>query len=432
MVSALLTPGYRSTPPAASNTPPSHPVRPSPFWLGGASPAGAVWLNNNTANQRLVIPSRPSLAQDTFQRTAAVASPLPAVSSPAAITLTPDDEALLKQTQQQLGPQQYSRLQAEAYKEKGNEYFLLNHYELAASEYLKALYADPSYTDAYYNLGRIYALQRNVPGAIEAYRRLIMIDPSDHETRVLLANSYSANGQYQDSLGQFQAVLQSQPAYDPARRGMAYLQNQLQGLRQPQGAQQAFNQQAQQTLHAAKTLIKDYYQQQGRRDSIQLVEAMVYQFAPTQLRNSGDNMAEFDFQYPPRGLIRLKPELAYAGPPVVGAYLVHELTHALDGDAISSIMEEQDAYRDQTRFWIAYRGDTKDPNLDMAANLMQTSVDQLDQEVRRSYGDDHLLPEKSPGHGLPRNADALLDYNRAKLDKLKSYEMQRIKLLMAG
>jgi hypothetical protein len=73
-------------------------------------------------------------------------------------------------------------------------------------------------------------------------------------------------------------------------------------------------------------------------------------------------MAEYDHEAMPnpeagtQGLIRIKPELAFASPNVLGAYLIHELVHASDGDAISSIREEQDAYRYKPSFGWPIRG----------------------------------------------------------------------------
>jgi hypothetical protein len=161
-----------------------------------------------------------------------------------------------------------------------------------------------------------------------------------------------------------------------------------------------------------------------------LQKGVEIQFVATEERKLNSNMAEYDHTVGSQGLIRVRPELAYASPNVLAAYLTHELVHAMDGDAISSIMEEQDAYRLQARFWLAHKTGVNDTNLDLSASLYQQGIDLLDQEVRRSYSDDELLPEKSPGHGLPKTPEALLEYNKEKRDKLKSYQMNRIKSLL--
>ena len=375
-----------------------------------------------------------SIAPDSFQkqseRKKAPIGPLNA----SAVALQEADRSILNQPASisDVGDQEFKNLQAERFKERGNEYYLLRHYDLAISEYLKSLYADPAYTDSYYNLGKIYTITGDNRRAIEAYRRLLIIKPEDYETRVLLAQRYADNQQYNAALEQYETVLNQKPNFDPASRNRQYLLNKLQAIEQPELAGQIFNQKAQQTLGQAKSLVKAYYQQHHQRESIKLLEKLSFQFSPTEARQSGNNMAEYDNKFGQYGIIRIRPELAYANHRVLGAYIIHEMIHALDQDPLSSVIEEQDAYRKQAQFWIQQKGQVEDPNLDLASDLYTKSVDLLDQEVRRSYGDDDLLPEKSPGHGLPKNAESLLEYNRQKLNKLKSFQMERIKSLIPG
>jgi tetratricopeptide (TPR) repeat protein len=362
-----------------------------------------------------------------------------ALLKPAAMPLAPQDQALFNAANDSpaISPETYNHLQAEAYKEKGNDFFLLRHYDMAIAEYLKSLYADPAYTDPYYNLGKIYTMKGDAPRSVEVYRRLLAITPQDDEVRVLLAQQYIKLGQYPEALAQYTTALAHNPQFDPARRALALLQCQLTAQQNPAAGQAAFIAASTQNIAQAKQLAKTYYKTQPNGHAYAaLADKLSYQYATTQARNMGDNMSEYDHQDPagskPLRLVRFRPELAFANPAVTAAYLVHELVHALDNDAISSIMEEQDAYRHQARFWKAHRAQAQDPNLDMAANLYDKSVDLLDQEVRRSYSDDNLLPEKSPGHGLPTSDNGLIEYNREKLDRMRSYDMQRIKSLITG
>jgi tetratricopeptide (TPR) repeat protein len=338
-----------------------------------------------------------------------------------------------------LNPKQLNRLRAEAYKDKGNDYFLLQRYDQAIAEYLKALYAAPDYTDAYYNLGKVYLRLNDSPRATEVFERLLTLDPADHEVRVLLAQQYVAQGQATPAMLQLLAVVRAQPTNDPANRLLRFTQHSLLASQQPQLASQQLQRQATQQWQQAKGLVLAFLHNHPVPEAQAIVATLGrlhYQFTPpTNTTNGGDIMAEYDHEAMPnpetktQGLIRIKPELAFASPNVLGAYLIHELVHAADGDAISSIREEQDAYRLQAQFWLANKGDTLESNLDLSADLYDDSVDKLDQEVRRSYSSNRLLPEKSPGHGLPLTSAGLAAYEQERLDALKSYEMERIKAL---
>lgn len=383
---------------------------------------------------RLPLPPPPTPVSDSFQRSPVRPQPSPQAGLPpsSVVTLTQQQQALLNQFPlPQLDQQTYKQLQAETFKDKGNKLFVLGYYDQAIAEYLKALYTDPSYTDAYYNLGRIYMVQDDPRRAGEAFRRLLQLTPDDLEVRNLLAKQYAEQGKYPDALQQYQIALAYEPTFDPALRNEAYLRQQMLAITQPQLAQEQFIQHAASALEEAKVLVKEFFTAKNRDDILDLMKAgLPYQFVPTEQRKLNSNMAEFDFTVGGKGLIRISPELAYAQPNVLAAYLVHELIHAADQDPLSSIMEEQNAYRAQAEFWGQYRGQVKDTNLDLAVDLKQQSVDLLDQEVRRSYGDDDLLPEKSPGHGLPKNSDALIEYNQAKLAKFKTFQIERLKSLL--
>jgi tetratricopeptide (TPR) repeat protein len=408
----------------------------APFPQGqplGALPQGlasGALLAQHTYRHTLS-PFHASLLSDTFstQRQATTPEALP---SSGVVALSEEQRDKLKHSplpNLQLNTMQ--TLKAEHFKEKGNDFFLLGYEDLAIAEYMKALYADPSYTDAYYNLSRIYIERKDSRRAAEVLERLLKITPNDLESRVMLAEQLVADKQYPKAIQQYQQALDINPNYDPASRGQAYLQVQLKGNEQPEAAKEAFNQAAASNLKEAKALASSFLSEQNNEAGLALLEKnLVFQFTQTEHRKINANLAEYDNTYGSHGIIRIRPELAFAAPNVLACYLVHELVHAADQDPLSSVMEEQDAYRQQAKFWQANKGHTQDSNLDLAVALYEEGVDLLDQEVRRSYGDDDLLPEKSPGHGLPKNAEALLSYEQARLAKLQSYQMKRIKSLL--
>jgi tetratricopeptide (TPR) repeat protein len=388
---------------------------------------GWPWPQRHPAPATTATPSTPQQWAQSLGLTSPVSVGPPAPLQQDTLTLS------------QLSPEQVNRLRAEAYKDKGNQYYLLQRYDQAIAEYLQALYASPNYTDAYYNLGRVYQRIGDAPRAAEAFERLLTLEPTDTEVGVMLAQQYLQQGLLPAAMLRLMAVLRVEPTNDPASRLLQLTQNQVLATQQPALATQLFTAKATQQWQAAKQLTMAFLSQQPppTREAatmLRKLSGLHYQFTPpTNHSNGGDTMAEYDHEAKPtpttQGLLRLQPALAYGAPQVLAAYLVHELVHAADGDAISSIREEQDAYRLQVCFWLANKGPVIDTNLDLSANLYADSVDKLDQEVRRSYSANRLLPEKSPGHGLPLTSQGFETYERDRLAVLKSHEMQRIKSL---
>lgn len=59
--------------------------------------------------------------------------------------------------------------------------------------------------DAIARLGQLYAGQRQFPKAIEQFKRVIELAPNDPRSHLLLGATYSANGQFDKSVGEFKA-----------------------------------------------------------------------------------------------------------------------------------------------------------------------------------------------------------------------------------
>ncbi len=321
----------------------------------------------------------------------------------------PGAQSIASDSYNALGMNHY---RAEQHKEKGNEYRSVQLPYRAIMEYQKAIAEDPRYTDAYYNLGRTYIVVNQPQQSIQAFENLLRITPDDHEARISLAEQLTRLGRRPEAKSHYEYILSREPLYDPASRNVAYLnvlesQGRSESQNQFSLGQSPFRVQFQvlgrglESVKEAKELLRSYYRQQGHEARLQWMDTIQYDFSPTQRINQIPNLAEYDHQ---RRTIRFAPELAFAHPNVLAGYLAHELIHAQDGDATSSILEEQDAYREQAQVWGSLRGNLKErikePNLDLATDYYRMSPSRLDQAVREIYQmRDPLISEASPGHG---------------------------------
>ncbi len=101
----------------------------------------------------------------------------------------------------------------------------------------------------------------------------------------------------------------------------------------------------------------------------------------------------------PTQTMNLSGELRLAPPPVLAAYMAHELVHAQDGDTLTSVAEEQDAYLESVHVWSRVKGQAQDANLDEALALYQQHPLIFLQKVAEVYRTRHEdMQPTSPGH----------------------------------
>jgi tetratricopeptide (TPR) repeat protein len=293
---------------------------------------------------------------------------------------------------------------AEAYKEHGNR--LVQHwlFEEALAYYQAALAANPAYGAAWFNLANTYTRLGRLPQAVWAFQRLLSVQPADHEARVMLSELLETQGRLPEALQAADTVLGQAPTFDPARRQAAWLRQRL------AGNEAAFSQVADAVRSDAKAVLSSYLRQDNQEAAAQFLEGLAVVFAPTQQVHHLANISEYDHA---RQCVRFRPQMAYAHPRVLAAYLAHELVHAMDGDEATSIWEEQDAYRAATKFWLASGAQAlpsnpastppiQEPPLDRAAAHWQESPARLYQRVEETYlRRNPSMLRRSPGHGLP-------------------------------
>lgn len=296
-----------------------------------------------------------------------------------------------------------SRQRAEALKEQGNAWRRQGQPLRAIQAYAHAIDSDPSYTDPYFNMGQAYLSLGDRAQAIASFQRLLSVDPGDHDARVVMANQMMLSGRVAEAQAQYRLTLTQAPTFDPAARQWAYLQLLTFARTQSDplatiaaGLQQAGSN----GLAQARRLLGEYLVSHGRAALMPVLDRARIEFASTQQVNNVANMAEYD-HFAGR-VIRFAPEMAFARPNVLAAYLAHELVHAADDDAVTSVSEEQDGYRALADVWGALKGDTLDPNLDLALKYLRENPPRLNQKVRELYRlREPGLGDTSPGHGQP-------------------------------
>jgi len=317
------------------------------------------------------------------------------------------------------------RMEAETLKNAGNEFRKRRMYPQALASYQAAIQTDPQYADAYYNMAMVFKLTGDTPRAIQTLTSLLNVAPQDHDSRVLLGELYEKAGYTQEAKRRYMEVLQVRPDFDPARRNLNYLLYLDQKRFFPDTVGDLIKTRNIEAIHQARALLKTYFTEHHANPVLlKLSQELPIVFENTQSHGDSNNLAEYDAGM---NAIRVRPKMLFSTPNVVGAYLVHELVHALDGNYETSIMEEQDGYRELAKFWTIYKGGESDPNLDRAIELYQKSPDSLDMEVRRVYSIQNAgMPEKSAGHGLPPDTvrgQAFEYYEkllaRKKLDEIK-------------
>ena len=318
-----------------------------------------------------------------------------------------------------------NEIQAEHFKEVGNELLRLHLYPQALQAYNNALTVKPNYTDAWFNIAQTWRIVGNFPLAIQALTQLLVIDSNDHDARVGLGELYEKLGATQIAKRLYIQVLGAKPNFDPAKRNLLHLLYQDQRYIDPGTAHELYNTQKKEVIFKARSLLAQYYTKiNPDLEKHKLSQTIPIVFEPTQVVENSENTAEYDHT---QKAIRLQPRMVFSSPNVIGAYMAHELVHASDNDNKTSIMEEQDGYRELAKFWLTFKQTEEVPNLDRAVTMFQESPAKLDHEVRLLYTmRNPLIPEKSPGHGMPKNAPAELSGESVK-QKYETFIREQLK-----
>ena len=114
---------------------------------------------------------------------------------------------------------------AASYDTRGTGYIGKSQYDLAISDFSKALEINPNFANAYRHRGRAYYLKGQYDQAISDYTKALEINPK-HGAKVYnrRGNAYHQKGQYDQAISDFNKALDINPSYADvyANRGLAY------------------------------------------------------------------------------------------------------------------------------------------------------------------------------------------------------------------
>ncbi|MBN1572977.1 MAG: tetratricopeptide repeat protein [Deltaproteobacteria bacterium] len=96
-------------------------------------------------------------------------------------------------------------------------------YSAAAEEFKMAVTLDPTFSDGYYNLGKVYSQLGNYPEAEANYQKAIELSPDDARYHYNLAIVYSRTNELEKSEQEYLYALNIDPYYDKAYNNLGVL-----------------------------------------------------------------------------------------------------------------------------------------------------------------------------------------------------------------
>lgn len=284
--------------------------------------------------------------------------------------------------------------QAEMLKKAGNECVKNNQYKKAIDLYKKAIEIKPDYADVYYNLAKSYRSIGEINNAIGTYNKLLELSPNDVEALVYLGKCYKDLNQYSEANKYYRKALEIDPKYDLATRSLKESENLNLAKMNPILAKTQKEQYAKENLNNSLDIVKTC----APAELYNCLSDINFVFDRTNTLSGHQNIAQYEHD---KRRITIDSGYIWAAPQVIASYIIHEAVHAKDYDGYTSVKEEQDAYRESVKFWLAHNNGIKDPEMDYAASMYLINPENLDNAVEDIYTSrDASIPKVSPNHGI--------------------------------
>ncbi len=255
----------------------------------------------------------------------------------------------------------------------------LSRYPDAIKNYKKYLEINPDCYEVQLKLAKSYKQSDKLPDAIKTYQNILENNPADLEVLTLAGECFKDLNMYENAIKYYKQATAINPNFDLAHRAVKELDNLILGKFNPNLAQIKKNEHKNASLKESLNLLRN----KAPKDLVNALNGINIQFGETGELGGHSNIAQYEDA---KGKITVSDCYCWASPKVVSAYLVHEAVHAKDRDPYTSITEEQDAYREQVKFWIDNNNGTEDPELDYAAFLYEQSPKKLDDKIEDVYG----------------------------------------------
>ena len=244
-------------------------------------------------------------------------------------------------------------------------------------------------------MGRLYKSLNDYENALSSFNAHLEKNPQDVDALSMVGVIYKQQGNYQKASEIFQKLLAKHPENDFVKRNLRETKNKILHQVAPEIAMEQVEKVKTQTLNDAQKMAKNFLAD-GYDVSLNDVKIC---FDDTSCLKGHANMAQYDHD---KRQISVTNDFIWADPALVGAYIAHEYIHAKDNDGISSIKEEQDAFKVQAEFWKKHGKNIDDPEMDYIMALYDMSPQKLDNRVREIYSArENDFPETSPHHTAP-------------------------------
>lgn len=268
-------------------------------------------------------------------------------------------------------------------------------FKKAIVEYTKLKRINPNFACLDYEMGRLYKSMNDYENALSAFNAHLEKNPNDIDALSMVGVIYKQQGNYQKASEIFNELSQKYPENDFVKRNLRETKNKILHQVAPEIAMEQVEKVKTQTLDEAQKMAKNFLAE-NFTSSLNDVKIC---FDDTSCLKGHANMAQYDHE---KRQISVTNDFIWANPALVGAYIAHEYIHAKDNDALSSIKEEQDAFKVQAEFWKKYGKNITDPEMDYIMALYDISPQKLDKRVREIYSvRESNFPETSPYHGSP-------------------------------
>lgn len=292
-----------------------------------------------------------------------------------------------------------------------------NRYADALNAYQKANQLNPNENIVYRKLAKTQFHMKDYAASEKNYEKYLETASDDADSWIELGETQRQAGFYQKALKSFEQAKSLDSSNDLANRSILETKNNILSIYSPQKAQAEKAEYAAKNLRMALDMTVKYM----TPEYMQGLNDVTVAFGETASMGGTSNIAQYE-NY--KKAITISNSYIYAAPQVIAAYLSHESVHAHDGDAYTSIREEQDAYQVATKFWINNSKGIKDPEMDYAASLYKQSPSTLNSRVAEIYKlRDPDISETSPNHPPQK----LFHFNKTKTkaasQSIKTYDV---------
>jgi tetratricopeptide (TPR) repeat protein len=309
-------------------------------------------------------------------------------------------------------PAAYSTVQNEA-----DEYLKQGLFDRAIAVLTRGLQNEPENIKYHLSIGKAYNFNNQDEAAIPHFKKYLAKEKNDIEIITLLGECYKKTGEYNRAIEQFEKALSIEPNYDYAKRNLKDTENLILAQKDPAKAQKERYDAGVKNLTEAVKIAKNFLPFGYTNNMGDITVA----FNKTAKMGGRANIAQYEHYK--RG-IAVTDEYLYADPRLTASYIIHEFVHGKDNDPYTSIMEEQDAYRVQAKYWTERVKGVYDPEMDYVQELYKSSAEELDKRVAEIYRlRDPRIQQTSFNHPPSSKSYAAVQNLSAADQPLKAYDI---------